>query len=80
MKQPLMLGLALATALSSGAAYGARERHTRLPEGTPVVVVGRISSPPRGAINEQILATAVGGGRGQGHDGALPCPRRRAPL
>jgi hypothetical protein len=60
MKQPWMLTLALATALSSGAAYAARERHTRLPEGSPVVIVGQISSPPRGAINEQKMQVAVG--------------------
>jgi hypothetical protein len=37
-------------------------------------VVLRICSPVHRS------ATAVGGGRSQGHDGAFPCPRRRAPV
>ena len=37
--------------------------HTRLPEGTPVVVVGQISSPPTGALNEQKAQISLGPGQ-----------------
>ncbi|MGV3721527.1 MAG: hypothetical protein ACO1SX_11515 [Actinomycetota bacterium] len=37
--------------------------HTRLPEGTPVVIVGRVSSPPSGAIGEQKMQVALGPSR-----------------
>jgi len=58
----VLLGAAFTlSAISASVAHAERtERHTRLPEGTPVVIVGRISSPPKGELNEQKMQVALG--------------------
>jgi hypothetical protein len=50
----------VAVGLLATAAGAAKKVHTKLPEGTAVVIVGRIASPPRGEINEQKMQVAVG--------------------
>jgi len=55
--------LPLAAALAAGLVASAGADHQKLtahPEGTPVVVVGRISSPPRGEIEEKKMQVAIG--------------------
>jgi hypothetical protein len=46
--------------LATTAACGPASAQTRLREGTPVIIVGRVSSPPRGSLNEQKMQVAVG--------------------
>ncbi len=59
----------LASALMTGLLLCGRGMEARsgptphLPEGTPVVVVGQISSPPKGTLNEQKMQIAVGRSR-----------------
>lgn len=55
----LFIPLALA-ALGVMSAAQAEKPHTRLPEGTPVVIVGQVSSPPKGEIDEQKMQIALG--------------------
>jgi hypothetical protein len=57
MKRVLPIAFTLSAVLLLGVAPPAA---AALPDGTPVVVVGQISSPPRGAINEQKMQVAVG--------------------
>jgi hypothetical protein len=44
-------------------AKGRNALHTRLPEGTPVIIVGRVSSPPNGTLGEQKMQVALGADR-----------------
>lgn len=55
----------LSTALLIGLGTTASGKGTTplLPEGTPVVVVGQVSSPPKGELNEQKMQVAVGRSR-----------------
>lgn len=46
-------------ALISGAA-AARKHYTRLPEGTPVLIVGQVSSNPKSSVDEQKMQVAIG--------------------
>lgn len=59
MRLFLSAGAALCAALLMSEA-GAEKPHTQLPEGTAVVIVGRVSSPPKGELNEQKMQIAVG--------------------
>ena len=56
----LFIPLSTAALVMAGAAW-AEKPHTRLPEGTPVVIVGQVSSPPAGAFaDEQKMQIALG--------------------
>lgn len=55
----LMLSMA-AVAASLAVAAQAEKPHTRLPEGTPVVIIGQVSSPPKGELDEQKMQVALG--------------------
>jgi hypothetical protein len=56
----LRIIMLVATVTAALAIPGAAQRHTRLPEGTWVVIVGRISSPPNGTLNHQKMQVEVG--------------------
>jgi hypothetical protein len=57
-------GLTALTALAAvtllAPAAPAKVKSTKLPEGTEVIIVGRISSPPRGVRNEQKMQVSIG--------------------
>ena len=56
----MRLLICLAAALGIAGTAGAAKRASRLPEGTAVVIVGQVSSPPRGSLNEQKMQVAIG--------------------
>jgi hypothetical protein len=61
MRSLLLLALTFGAAVVRPAGAGHREvRATDLPEGTAVVIVGQVSSPPKGALNQKKMQVAIG--------------------
>jgi len=60
MRRFSLFAVAVAAVIATAGARAEEKRHTTLPRGTQVILVGRVSSPPKGALNEKKMQVALG--------------------